>query len=539
MAGRTAAVEVTVAEVLLALSATTHRNLSVTGYALVTMVTRLVLGYRRCLVRRCAAIAPAVVCARRRMGRPLGTRTVHSAYFVSHHVVPMRVVGVHRDDRRPTLAEHCARTFAPDLYVPEFEHDACGVAMVADLKGRRDHGIVRRALTALLRLEHRGARGAEVNTGDGAGILLQIPDAFFRAVVAFELPAGGRLRRGPRLPAHRRRRRGDGRDRRDSRPRRACACSAGASCPPTPTAPTSGPPRAASCPRSASCSSRARRASAASTWSAAPSACASAPSTSTDVYFPSLSPRTIVYKGMLSEPQVEAFYPDLSDERVVSALALVHSRFSTNTFPAWPLAHPYRYVAHNGEINTLRGNRNWMAAREALLASDLIPGDLARLSPIVTPDASDSATFDEVLELLHLGGRSLPHAVLMMIPEAWENHAEMDPARRAFYEFHSTLMEPWDGPALSRSPTAPSRAPCSTATACAPPATGSPKTGWSRWRPRSACWTSSRRRSCARAASSPAACSWSTRPQARSSTTRRSRARWPPSTPTRSGCTRA
>ena len=168
----------------------------------------------------------------------------------------------------------------------------------------------------------------------------------------------------------------------------------------------------------------------------------------TEVYFPSLSPRTIVYKGMLSEPQVEAFYPDLSDERVVSALALVHSRFSTNTFPAWPLAHPYRYVAHNGEINTLRGNRNWMAAREALLASDLIPGDLARLSPIVTPDASDSATFDEVLELLHLGGRSLPHAVLMMIPEAWENHAEMDPARRAFYEFHATLMEPWDGPAL-------------------------------------------------------------------------------------------
>ena len=152
---------------------------------------------------------------------------------------------------------------------------------------------------------------------------------------------------------------------------------------------------------------------------------------------------------MLTEPQVEAFYPDLSDERVTSALALVHSRFSTNTFPAWPLAHPYRYVAHNGEINTLRGNRNWMAAREALLESDVIPGDLRPADfPIVTPDASDSATFDEVLELLHLGGRSLPHAVLMMIPEAWENHAEMDPQRRAFYEFHSTLMEPWDGPAL-------------------------------------------------------------------------------------------
>ena len=168
----------------------------------------------------------------------------------------------------------------------------------------------------------------------------------------------------------------------------------------------------------------------------------------TGTYFPSLSPRTLVYKGMLAEPQLEAFYPDLADERVASSLALVHSRFSTNTFPSWSLAHPYRYVAHNGEINTLRGNRNWMAARESLLESDLIPGDLERLTPIVTPDASDSATFDEVLELLHLGGRSLPHAVLMMIPEAWENHAEMDPARRAFYEFHSTLMEPWDGPAL-------------------------------------------------------------------------------------------
>ncbi|GLY65946.1 glutamate synthase [Amycolatopsis taiwanensis] len=166
------------------------------------------------------------------------------------------------------------------------------------------------------------------------------------------------------------------------------------------------------------------------------------------VYFPSLSSRTIVYKGMLTEPQVERFFPDLRDERVTSAIGLVHSRFSTNTFPSWPLAHPYRYIAHNGEINTLRGNRNWMDARESMLASDLVPGDLARIYPVITRGASDSASFDEVLELLHLGGRSLPHAVLMMIPEAWENHEEMDPARRAFYEFHSTLMEPWDGPAL-------------------------------------------------------------------------------------------
>src|SRR4051794_10105045 len=398
------------------------------------MVTRLVLGYRRRLVRRCAAIAPVVVCARHR--------------FISAYLVPitssrLRVVGVHRDDRRPTLAEQCAA----DLYVPEFEHDACGVAMVADLKGRRDHGIVRRALTALLRLEHRGARGSEVNTGDGAGILLQIPDAFYRAVVPFELPAEGAYAAGLAfLPTDRA---AESMAEIDALAeeeglvvlgwRELPTDADGADLGPTarrvmPTirqlfvAGAAGDTGIELERRTFCLRKRAEHA--------------------TDVYFPSLSPRTIVYKGMLSEPQVEAFYPDLSDERVVSSLALVHSRFSTNTFPAWPLAHPYRYVAHNGEINTLRGNRNWMAAREALLASDLIPGDLRRLSPVVTPDASDSATFDEVLELLHLGGRSLPHAVLMMIPEAWENHVEMDPARRAFYEFHSTLMEPWDGPAL-------------------------------------------------------------------------------------------
>ena len=167
----------------------------------------------------------------------------------------------------------------------------------------------------------------------------------------------------------------------------------------------------------------------------------------TDVYFPSLCARTLLYKGMLTTDQLDQFFPDLTDERMASALAVVHSRFSTNTFPSWPLAHPFRFIAHNGEINTVMGNRNWMRAREALLDSDLIPGDLERLFPICTPGASDSATFDEVLELLHMGGRSLPHAVLMMIPEAWENHQEMDAQRRAFYEFHSALMEPWDGPA--------------------------------------------------------------------------------------------
>ena len=170
------------------------------------------------------------------------------------------------------------------------------------------------------------------------------------------------------------------------------------------------------------------------------------------VYFASLSARTITYKGMLTAPQLEPFYPDLSDRRYASGLALVHSRFSTNTFPSWPLAHPYRYIAHNGEINTIRGNRNWMRAREAMLAEDVIPGGtsgrgIERLFPVLDGDASDSASFDECLELLHMGGRSLPHAVLMMIPEPWENHAEMDPARKAFYQFHGALMEPWDGPA--------------------------------------------------------------------------------------------
>jgi glutamate synthase (NADPH/NADH) large chain len=175
----------------------------------------------------------------------------------------------------------------------------------------------------------------------------------------------------------------------------------------------------------------------------------------TGVYFPTLSSRTLGYKGMLTTEQLEGFYPDLLDERIASALAVVHSRFSTNTFPSWPLAHPYRFIAHNGEINTVRGNRNWMRAREALLRSDLFAaprssderGDLERLFPICDFSGSDSASFDEVLELLHLGGRSLPHSVLMMIPEAWENHEEMDAKRKAFYEFHSSVMEPWDGPA--------------------------------------------------------------------------------------------
>ncbi|MGH3964533.1 MAG: glutamate synthase large subunit [Pseudonocardiaceae bacterium] len=339
------------------------------------------------------------------------------------------------------------------LYDPAYEHDACGVAFVADLAGHRDHGIVRKALTALRNLEHRGARGGEPDTGDGAGILFQVPDGFFREVVDFELPEPGGYAVGTaflpaadsevlaaskaiaaieaiaaeegmrvlgwrELPVNPE---GVGPMARSAMPGFRQLFLAAAD----PGTPVAGLEleRRAYCVRK-----RAER--------------------DVDVYFPSLSGRTIVYKGMLTEEQLVSFYPDLSDERVTSSLAMVHSRFSTNTFPSWPLAHPYRYVSHNGEINTLRGNRNWMLARESQLATDLIPGDLDRIYPIVTPEASDSASFDEVLELLHLGGRSMPHAVLMMIPEAWENHDEMDPDRRAFYEFHSTLMEPWDGPAL-------------------------------------------------------------------------------------------
>jgi glutamate synthase (NADPH) large chain len=340
---------------------------------------------------------------------------------------------------------------AAGLYDPAYEHDACGVAFVADLAGRRDHGIVQKALTALLNLEHRGARGGEPDTGDGAGILIQVPDGFFRQVVDFELPQPGQYAVGTaflpdddtaeaavmaavediavqegmrvlgwrQLPVHPE---GVGPTARSAMPRFQQLFL-------TPAMPATDAAAGLELERRVYCvRKRAEH--------------------DLDVYFPSLSGRTIVYKGMLTEEQLVSFYPDLSDERVTSSLGLVHSRFSTNTFPSWPLAHPYRFVAHNGEINTLRGNRNWMRARESKLATDLIPGDLNRLYPIVTPGASDSASFDEVLELLHLGGRSMPHAVLMMIPEAWENHAEMDPARRAFYEFHSTLMEPWDGPAL-------------------------------------------------------------------------------------------
>ncbi len=333
------------------------------------------------------------------------------------------------------------------LYRREYEHDACGVALVATLRGSAGHDIVDHALTALRNLDHRGATGADPLVGDGAGILTQMPDEFLRASVPFTLPTVGAYAAGlvflPREEAARAQTKAAiealatvenlrvlgwrevpveadlvGAAARDCMPhfeQLFVASSMGRQV-------SLGLDRLAFCLRK-----RAEH--------------------DTDAYFASLSSRTIVYKGMLTTGQLEPFFPDLSDPRFATELALVHSRFSTNTFPSWPLAHPYRLIAHNGEINTVKGNRNWMKARESLLTSDIIPGDLERLFPICTPGGSDSASFDEVLELLHLGGRSLPHAVLMMIPEAWENHASMDPARKAFYQFHSTFLEPWDGPA--------------------------------------------------------------------------------------------
>ncbi len=332
------------------------------------------------------------------------------------------------------------------LYDSAQEHDACGVAFVAQMSGERSHRLVELAITALTNLEHRGASGAEPDSGDGAGILIQVPDAFLRAVVEFELPAAQEYAVGMAfLP-------------RDARAQasviqtiESIAVDEGLTVLGWRDVPHQadlvGRTAAGVMPDFKHLFVAAGPGVAGLDLDRITFALRKRAEREADVYFPSLSSRTLVYKGMLTTGQLQPFFPDLGDERMVSAIGLVHSRFSTNTFPSWPLAHPYRMIAHNGEINTVMGNRNWMRAREAMLTSDLIPGDLSRLYPICTPGASDSASFDEVLELLHLGGRSLPQAVLMMIPEAWENHTEMDPDRRSFYEFHATVMEPWDGPA--------------------------------------------------------------------------------------------
>ncbi|MDQ6851610.1 MAG: glutamate synthase large subunit [Actinomycetota bacterium] len=340
---------------------------------------------------------------------------------------------------------------AQGLYDPSFESDSCGVAFLADLAGRPSHRIVARALIALHNLDHRGAAGAEPSSGDGAGITVQLPDGFLRAVAGLGLPAPGEYAVGIAfLPTE------------DEPAQRAVqiveqtAHEEGLDVIGWREVPTEDSNLGATArgvmPRFRQvflrgASGEAGLALERLAFATRKIAERRAAENDVELYFPSLSARTLVYKGMLTTDQLGEFFPDLTDERFASAIGLVHSRFSTNTFPSWPLAHPFRYIAHNGEFNTIRGNRNWMRTRETLLESHVIPGDLRRLFPICTPGGSDSATFDEVLELLHLAGRSLPHAVLMMIPEAWENDRSMDPGRRAFYEFHASLIEAWDGPA--------------------------------------------------------------------------------------------
>ena len=336
------------------------------------------------------------------------------------------------------------------MYNPAFEKDACGLAMVATLRGTPGHDIVEAALTALRNLEHRGAIGSDAGTGDGAGILTQMPDAFLREVVGFALPPVGEYAAGLAfLPLER--------TARESLKLEieAIATSEGLTVLGWREVPTEeehlgklafdarpafeqlfvSRPGTGFTPALAGVELDRR------TYRLRKRA-----EHQLGAYFVSLSARTLGYKGMVTTLQLEPFYPDLSDERFASKLAVVHSRYSTNTFPSWPLAQPLRMLAHNGEINTVSGNRNWMRARQSQLESELI-GDIRPLLPICTPGASDSASFDEVLELLTLTGRSLPHAIMMMVPEAYEKQLGIDPALRAFYEYHSMQMEPWDGPA--------------------------------------------------------------------------------------------
>jgi glutamate synthase (NADPH) large chain len=340
---------------------------------------------------------------------------------------------------------------AEGLYDPAHDRDACGLAMVATLRGTPGHDIVDKALTALRNLEHRGAVGSDAGTGDGAGIITQIPHLFFQEEVNFDLPAKGFYAVGTAfLPSESGARRAEKASIEDIARQEGLGVLGWRDVPHRPD--VVGDLARAAMPAfeqlfvaSAGASTQAQGLSGIEldrlTFRLRKRA-----ERELGSYFPSLSCRTLVYKGMVTTLQLEPFYPDLSDPRFQSTLALVHSRYSTNTFPSWPLAQPFRMIAHNGEINTIRANRNWMRARQSQLESDVL-GDLSPLLPIVSPGGSDSASLDEVVELLTLSGRSLPHAIMMMVPEAWENQPDMDESVRAFYEYHSMMMEPWDGPA--------------------------------------------------------------------------------------------
>jgi glutamate synthase (NADPH) large chain len=367
-------------------------------------------------------------------------------------------------DLQPGKENACQRTVAvglpaaQGLYNPRNEHDACGIGFVASIEGRKSHTIIAKGIEILVNLTHRGACGCDPETGDGAGILIQTPHAFFDrecSRLGFSLPPAGEYGVGMVfLPVGRAERmlsegiiervvgeeglsvlgwrdtpidaNSIGRLARSSQPYIEQIFVRG--------------------PRGLEQEALERKLYV--VRKRIESEFAKSDLKEKDFfYIPSLSSRTIVYKGLLLAPQIAHFYRELSDTEVKSALCLVHQRFSTNTFPTWHLAHPYRYVCHNGEINTLRGNANWMCARQSVLASQLFGDDIKKLTPIITPGGSDSAMLDNVVELLTLAGRSLPHVLSMLIPEAWDNDSTMPEDVRAFYEFHASLMEPWDGPA--------------------------------------------------------------------------------------------
>jgi glutamate synthase domain-containing protein 2/glutamate synthase domain-containing protein 1/glutamate synthase domain-containing protein 3 len=347
---------------------------------------------------------------------------------------------------------------AQGLYDPRHEHDACGIGFVANIKGQKSHDIIVKGIQVLINLTHRGACGCDPATGDGAGVLIQIPHKFFArecAKLGFTLPPAGEYGVGmvflPVEPHARRRTEGI---------MERIVMEEGLSVRGWRDTPIEG----AAIGRVARVSQPyiqqifvargkgmtedqlERKLYVVRKRAEAEIAKSDIPEKSF-FYVPSLSARTIIYKGLLLAPQIANFYPELKDPELVSALCLVHQRFSTNTFPTWQLAHPYRYIAHNGEINTVRGNVNWMHARQSILASPLFGDDIKKLFPIIQPGGSDSAAFDNALELLVLSGRALPHAMAMLIPEAWAKNEHMNPQKRAFYEYHASLMEPWDGPA--------------------------------------------------------------------------------------------
>ncbi len=342
------------------------------------------------------------------------------------------------------------------LYDPANEHDACGVGFVAHIKGEKSHAIVQHGLTILERLHHRGAVGADPRAGDGAGLLLQMPDAFFRKSVSFELPAEGEYAVGMVfLPQADKSRAAAEKTIEDFVAaegqtllgwRDVPVDNGGLGYSVLPTEPVI---RQVFIQRGSNCADQNAferklfviRKQIENTVRDAKLEGGDA------FYFTSLSSRTVVYKGMLLSDQVGEYYKDLSDESMTSALALVHQRFSTNTFPTWDLAHPFRMIAHNGEINTVRGNVNWMAARKSGMASDILGDDLDKIWPLIPEGQSDTACFDNALELLVMGGYSMAHAMMMLVPEAWAGNPQMDNDRRAFYEYHAALMEPWDGPA--------------------------------------------------------------------------------------------